>query len=236
MKGLISGYLEHIASSVFDEYHKEITKLIGKEHGVYALYKKNRLYYVGLATNLKSRVKQHLKGKHAKKWDSFSLYLIRKTEHLKELEALVTRIAEPKGNIQRGKFTRAQKLHRLLEKMTKESDKQRRENIFIKSKKKKTFSSKSRKRASRKPRIPALKSLLPSGAQLKRTYKGQEHIATIEADGQINLNGKLYNSPSSAAQSVLTAGAVNGWIFWRYQNSEGKWVELDALRKKLPAK
>jgi hypothetical protein len=33
MKSLIFGYLERIASDVFDNYHKEITALIGNQHG-----------------------------------------------------------------------------------------------------------------------------------------------------------------------------------------------------------
>jgi hypothetical protein len=64
---LVRGDLEGISSRVFDFYHDEITELIGKSHGVYALYKKGRLYYVGLARNLRRRVKHHLKDKHAKK-------------------------------------------------------------------------------------------------------------------------------------------------------------------------
>ena len=104
MKSLIAGYLERISSKVFDSNHEAITKLAAKQHGVYALYKKNRLYYVGLAKDLRNRVKYHLKDKHAKKWDTFSLFLIHKAEHLKELEALLIHIAEPKGNLQRGKF------------------------------------------------------------------------------------------------------------------------------------
>ncbi len=59
------------------EFKKEITKLIGKERGVYALYKKDKLYCVGLATNLRTRVKQHLKDRHRQKWDKFSLFLIK---------------------------------------------------------------------------------------------------------------------------------------------------------------
>jgi len=52
---LVQGNLERISSKVFDIYHDEITQLVGRQHGVYALYKKNRLYYVGLAKNLLER-------------------------------------------------------------------------------------------------------------------------------------------------------------------------------------
>jgi len=52
---------------------------------VYALYRREKLYYVGLATNLRSRINQHLKDRHKGKWTHFSLYILRKTEHLREL-------------------------------------------------------------------------------------------------------------------------------------------------------
>ena len=41
---LVTGHLEHISSDIFDRYRGEITELIAKEHGVYALYKNNHLY------------------------------------------------------------------------------------------------------------------------------------------------------------------------------------------------
>lgn len=47
---LVQGYLERTSSKVFSAFPKQITDLISGQHGVYALYKKNRLYYVGLAT------------------------------------------------------------------------------------------------------------------------------------------------------------------------------------------
>ena len=110
MKSLITGHLEKISSKVFDDYHQEITQLAAKHHGVYALYKKKSLYYVGLAIDLHKRVKHHLIDKHAAKWDRFSLYLINDVEHLKELESLLLHIALPKGNKQLGKFSKSKSL------------------------------------------------------------------------------------------------------------------------------
>jgi len=43
-QGLIRGNLERISSKVFIHYHDEITELVSKQHGVYALYKRDRLY------------------------------------------------------------------------------------------------------------------------------------------------------------------------------------------------
>ncbi|NMC43566.1 MAG: GIY-YIG nuclease family protein, partial [candidate division Zixibacteria bacterium] len=111
---LILGYLESVSREVFSDFPRVLTDLVGREHGVYALYKKGHLYYIGLATNLRTRIKNHLRDKHAGKWDSFSLYLVRKADHIRELESLILRIADPKGNRTRGKLPRASNLRRDL--------------------------------------------------------------------------------------------------------------------------
>ena len=110
MTGLVSAHLERISAQVFVEFQSSITMLVSKQHGVYALYNGDKLYYVGLAKDLKTRLKQHLKDQHAKRWDRFSLYLTHTDEHLKELETLVLHIVKPKGNIQHGRFARSSNL------------------------------------------------------------------------------------------------------------------------------
>ena len=57
-----------------------------------------------LASDLRSRMKQHLRDTHATSWDVFSLYLTNGDAHMREIEALVLRIAAPKGNKQRGRL------------------------------------------------------------------------------------------------------------------------------------
>ncbi len=49
---LVAGYLERISVRAFEKDRVEITRLIESRHGVYALYKHGRLYYVGLASDL----------------------------------------------------------------------------------------------------------------------------------------------------------------------------------------
>lgn len=115
-RALVLGYLERLASSAFDDYPQQIRELVHGKHGVYALYKGDRLYYVGLATNLRNRVKHHLIDKLAGKWNRFSLYLVRKVEHIKELESLVLRIATPKGNTSGGRLSGADDLATIIEK------------------------------------------------------------------------------------------------------------------------
>jgi hypothetical protein len=187
MKALVSGYIERISSIVFDDYHDEITALIGKQHGVYALYKKNRLYYVGLAKDLRGRVKEHLKDKHAHKWDSFSLYLIHQVEHLKELEALVLHIAAPKGNIQTGKFSTSKNLLPGLKQLMESRDKRKREWILTGTKQQRPPKHQRQKLLARKPRAPALAGFLPSNTMLRATYKKQSYEAVVDEVGRIIL-------------------------------------------------
>ena len=72
--GVVTAYLEHVSGLMLEEpYRAEVAKLIRGHAGVYALYKRDKLYYVGLATNLMPRVKQHLKDRHARKWETFSV-------------------------------------------------------------------------------------------------------------------------------------------------------------------
>ncbi|MBC6415054.1 MAG: GIY-YIG nuclease family protein [Bdellovibrionales bacterium] len=65
MKKLFSRKIEKVSRKIFEKYQKALSKLIGTSQGVYALYNNNELYYVGKASNLKRRVRQHLKDRHA---------------------------------------------------------------------------------------------------------------------------------------------------------------------------
>jgi hypothetical protein len=230
-RGLVQGDLERISSKAFDNYHDVITKLVGRKHGVYALYKRDRLYYVGLATNLRGRLKQHLKDRHASKWDSFSLYVIRNVNYLRELESLLVHIAEPKGNITRGRFARSESLLKDLDTMMEEKDRRRREEMLVGSERRKAKRKKNKwlHRPSGKGRAPVLQGMLPKGTKLRRTYKGKEYTAVINADGSIRVGGNRFNSPSLAAMS-LAKRAMNGWHFWKFKDKKGKWTRLNALR------
>lgn len=234
---LVRGDLEGISSKVFDFYHDEITELTGKSHGVYALYKKGRLYYVGLARNLRRRVKHHLKDKHAKKWDSFNLYLIRNVNYLKELESLIVHISEPKGNIQRGRFARSENLMHALEELMESRDKRQRDEILKGVRKRRvklriSLRRRRKRRRSPKARKSTLQGLLPTGTILKATYRKQEYSAEVDSNGRIKFNNEVFNSPSAAGSHVRGGKATDGWIFWTYQNQAGQWVKIDELRKR----
>jgi hypothetical protein len=219
---------------VFDDYHEEITSLIGNQRGVYTLYKKNHLYYVGLATNLRTRVKHHLKDRHAKKWDGFSLYLIHNVEHLHELESLLIRIAEPRGNVKLGGFKRPQNLIRALKKSMEERNRLQVREILAGRKRHTRASARIKKRSVKRPGMrgtPPLRGLLAVDAQLKCTYKEREYTAKVDSEGMIHIDNKVYNSPSLAGAHV-TRRQTNGWTFWSYLNQQGQWVKIDQLRSK----
>ena len=61
-----------------------------------------------------------------------------------------------------------------------------------------------------------------------KTYK-----ATLLKSGKIKYENKLYNSPTAAAQFIVSkrspGSAVNGWHFWFIKNSDNKWVKLSHL-------
>lgn len=120
-KKLPSGML---GSPVFRERLREIMK---GNAGIYALYRKNRLYYVGLTRNLFGRINWHLRDRHAGRWDSFVIFRIKRVEYLKDVETLITRMVETPGNRQKGKVPRDADINRLLREMLREHKQQLRE-------------------------------------------------------------------------------------------------------------
>ena len=86
-KNLVVQHLENISWEVLGKYPDVVRTFIKGKAGVYALYKNNNLYYVGLAKNLMGRIKQHLKDRHKGSWNRFSVYLTFHDEHMKELES-----------------------------------------------------------------------------------------------------------------------------------------------------
>jgi predicted GIY-YIG superfamily endonuclease len=81
---LVSQHLENISHEALSKYQDVIRSYVRGHQGIYALYRKNELYYVGLAGNLRSRLKSHLRDRHKKLWDRFSVYLTIGDSHLKD--------------------------------------------------------------------------------------------------------------------------------------------------------
>jgi len=129
-KRVVTDHLENISGTVFKEYQPQIQSLIKGKSGIYALYRNDNLYYVGLATNLLGRLKQHLRDHHQRKWNRFSVYVTVHDDHMKELESLLLRIVNPRGNKQAGKISRSANLRPKLNKLIKAGDDDRRARIM----------------------------------------------------------------------------------------------------------
>ena len=82
--------------------------------GIYALYRRHRLYYIGLTTNLLGRIKWHLKDRHSGKWDHFIIFRIQKVRYLKDIETLIHHLVDTRGNKVKGKLPRDADLNRIL--------------------------------------------------------------------------------------------------------------------------
>lgn len=232
---LVCQHLENISREVLEKYQGIIRSYVKGRHGVYALYRKGKLYYVGLASNLRSRLKHHLTDRHAQNWDRFSLYFTLSGDHLKDLESLLIRVAHPAGNKQGGNFIRSDDLKRKFRKQI--SEYQRHElRGFFNEEQKETRGNVTQSEG----REPTLAKYLIKRIHLRFVYKGKLYIAHVRRDGTISfaadsaeakrLQGKEYGSPSMAA-AAITKRTMNGWSSWKYERSPGEWVFLDELRK-----
>ena len=70
----------------------------------------------------------------------------------------------------------------------------------------------------------------PAGTEFRANYKGQTHLARVEA-GAIVVEGKRYDTPSAAAMAITT-GNVNGWRFWEARlPGQAGWKMIESLRR-----
>jgi hypothetical protein len=233
--------LEGIRGSALDEFPGVVRDFIQGRNGVYALYKGQKLYYVGLASNLRSRLRSHTRDRHAGKWDRFSIYLTEGDEHLRELESLVLRIADPtKGNRAKGKFIASEDLSRrfkrklrdYLDQWLVDSGSWRKLPVEGKRSKPRPVDTGSRK--------ATLGGLSEKRFHIRMKCRGKMYVAHVQRDGTITFAGdsaepkrfagKVFYSPSEAAVAVV-GKARNGWRDWKFRDQTGQWVLLDVLRK-----
>jgi len=74
---IVSAHLENVSGTVLERYPKVIRELKQGRSGIYALYKGDKIYYIGLASSLRGRVKMHLKDRHTRKWNRFHQTCVR---------------------------------------------------------------------------------------------------------------------------------------------------------------
>lgn len=189
---LVTQYLEKISREALERHFDVLTGFIGRRNGVYALFRKGKLHYVGLASDLRGRLKTHMKDRHGEAWDSFSVYLTIGDQHLRELESLMLRIAEPPGNKQLGKFSGAQSIAREFKRALDNKKKREINGIF----------GVEQKEADVRP-------LFRRSQSLRGALKGETFKATLRRDLTVRFRGKLYPSPSAAAAAACKR-AANG--------------------------
>ena len=221
---LVCQHLENISREALERDPEIIYQYVRGRQGVYALYRRGKLYYVGLATNLRNRLKHHLKDRHGHSWDRFSVYLTIGDHHLRELEALILCMVKPSGNKQKGKFARSEDLHRRFRRDIKRRVLAQVDGLFGDAHPRATA-------IEPDGRKPVLTAYVIAPMKLRAFYKGKMLFARVRRSGTIRFAGKLYNSPSVAGGAAVKRRTCNGWTFWEYERAPGDWVKLDELRQ-----
>jgi hypothetical protein len=222
---LVCQHLENISRDALKKHQDVIRNYVRGRHGVYALYKGDRLYYVGLATNLRGRLATHMRNQHGQSWDRFSVYLTIGDRSLRELEALLLRIVKPKGNNQIGKFAKSEDLKRRFGRDVRE--KNRAEERLLLGRAPRVVKTK----ATAKGKLGNMVKVLRGRAlRLRRRHKGTLYKARLRKDGKVQMKGVIYLSASAAARAVCGHNA-NGWRFWECERAPGDWVKLEKIRK-----
>lgn len=225
---LVSQHLENISSEALEKYQDIVRRYVRGRQGVYALYRRGKLYYVGLASNLRSRLKHHLRDRHGQSWDRFSVYLTIGDSHLKELESLILRIVRPTGNKQSGKFVKSDDLRAKYSKDIRVL--QRRELSWLIGHGSTLTPGRKREELPEGSQ-PVLGQYVSRPIPLRARYKGHVLKARARRDGSIRFAGKIYRSPSLAGAAACKRRSCNGWTFWTYERAPGDWIPLDELRK-----
>jgi predicted GIY-YIG superfamily endonuclease len=220
---LVQEHLERVSRDLLDDHPEVVKEFIGRNTGIYALYRKDKLYYVGLATKLRSRLAAHGKNQHGKLWDRFSIYLTIKDQHLREIEALILRITQPKGKKQKGKLAQSRDMRRRIARRIRERQAREVSSLFGRQ----IAAARAPKRSGVNA---ALVRLLPQGGRLRAIYKGKTYKARVRRDGRVRFAGSTYR-PLSLAGHAVTRRPTNGWHFWDVERSRGNWVRMNKIRR-----
>jgi hypothetical protein len=231
---LVCQHLENMSRRMLEEYQGVIRDFVRGRNGVYALYRRGKLYYVGLASSLLGRLRHHLRDHHAGTWDRFSVYLTIGPAHMKEIESLLLRISSPPGNKVRGKFARSDNLLLRVKTEYRHLRKEEEAELFGFGRRPRKPERKEAKTPPRIPkgqRVPLAQYVEHVGKCLRGRYKGKAVKAWVRRNGRIRFNHMIYNSPSRAAAVACGRSARDGWRFWTYERAPGDWVPLDKLRR-----
>jgi len=220
-EALVHQHLENVSRELLEQHPDIVRQFIGRNAGIYALYRKEKLYYVGLASGLRGRLKAHIKDRHGGAWDRFSIYLTIKDQHLREIEALLLRIAKPIGAKQRGKLAQSKDMRRRISRAIREKQYSEVASLFGRG---------TTPVGQKAERDNLLRRLLPQGARLRGTLKGKIYRAHARRSGDVRFNGRIHKSLSDAATAAVKR-PTNGWWFWQVERGRGNWVRLEKIRK-----
>lgn len=223
-EALVFAHLERVSKDLLLRHPDVVRQFIGRNTGVYALFRKNRLYYVGLAGALRHRLTAHGKNRHGKMWDHFSIYLTIKDQHLREIEALLLRITKPPGAKQSGKLAQSKDMKRQIMKAIRDKHNKEASSLFD------SFAHLKEGSPGKRQGEGDLMRFLPAGARLRGTNNGKTYRATARRDGRVRYKGRNYSSLSLAAKAAIKRPA-NGWWFWQIERGKGNWVRLTKIRK-----
>ena len=234
-RALVTQHLENVSREAFQQYEDIVRAHIRNRQGIYALYRRGKLYYVGLASDLRKRLKAHLRDKHGASWERFSVYLTIGDEHMRELEALILRIVKPIGNKVKGQFAKSEsllpKVRRDLRRRREEEEARLLGSRPGKGRREPRRASSRATRSTATGRRPILAAFIQGPITLVARYKRKTYRARVRRDGSVLLAGRAYNSPSTAGSAVVKR-SCNGWTFWSYERSPGDWVRLEELRRR----
>jgi hypothetical protein len=224
---LVCQHLENISRDALEKYLHIIRRYVVRRQGVYALYRRGKLYYVGLASDLRWRLNAHLKDRLAPHWDRFSVYLTIGDKHLKELESLLLRVVKPKptGNVQTGKFASSENL---LYQFKREIKAHQRAELNVLVGQGGELETPQKRRAIPRRGVP-LARYVSEPFNICARLKGRSFRAHVRRDGTIRFRGRIYKSPSAAGSAVCKR-SCNGWWFWKYERAPGDWVRLNVLK------
>ena len=223
---LVCQNLENISRDALEKYQRIIRQYVRRRNGVYALYRRGKLHYVGLASNLRSRLGHHLRDRHQDSWDRFSVYLTIGDTHLKELEALILRIMKPAGNKVKGKFAKCEDMQKKFAKDLRLYHRKEYGAMFGKGTSKEENAKKDAQ-----TKKPPLASYIKAPMKLRALFKGKTLAARVRRDGFIRFKRKLYRSPSLAAAAACKDLLATVGLSGNMNAPPVIWVQLNELRK-----
>ena len=77
--------------------------------------------------------------------------------------------------------------------------------------------------------------LIAEGDSWRFGYKGEFTWGRITGNGEIEVNGATYTSPSKAGCANSNMSSCHGWLFWFYKDNTGEWHRVNILRERYRA-